>query len=422
MKKILFCFLMFYAFSVNALEAEVIYQNDIYSNRIDSNNKIHSGLLGYIFIDGEIAYCLDPYKIISNDYELNSNYKLKQEDLDYFSLVAYYGYNNANRNNIYYYMAAQSLIWERIIGNNNVFWTTKQYNDGEKINIDQYKKEIIDDINNFYLKPSFANKKEKIEYFSTANLYDKNHVIDNYIAKQDNVSIANNYLKITMDKLDFNEANIYKNINNGKQTKIYTGSGQTLATFGINLTNKTSVFLEPNKYRTRVYLQFHDSETNEIIRDIKFDTCDLDIKWFYTSKGYTSFDWIYEGTYNICNIDEYEDTSFTVSKDEFGENTFIDVNLKRKDKDMYSKDKEFIDNDINLDDSKIIDNVEETSTANLITELKKDEIIEEKTNDDLQKENLDIDVLPNTYDYNLYKYLLCIITIIGSISYKIKNK
>ena len=109
--------------------------------------------MAFMYMNDEIVYCLDPYMIVGNDYSIDINYHINNDDLEYFKLVAYYGYNKTNRNSIYYYMAAQALIWERILGGDKVFWTTEKYNEGEKINIDTYKNEIISNINNFNTLP-----------------------------------------------------------------------------------------------------------------------------------------------------------------------------------------------------------------------------------------------------------------------------
>ena len=64
-------------------------------------------------------------------------------------------------------MAAQELIWERIIGD-RVYWTTEK-NGQVEINITEYKDEIKKYVEQFYTKPFFDSTLVKEDYFKEVN-------------------------------------------------------------------------------------------------------------------------------------------------------------------------------------------------------------------------------------------------------------
>ena len=326
MKKIIFAVcIMMCAASVKALEPTLNYQKNIYSNRIGADNKIWSGQMAFIYMNNYIVYCIDPYLVVGNNYTHNSNYKIEKEDLEYYQVVAYYGYSN-KRNNIYYYMAAQELIWERMIGKGNVFWTTGQYNTGERIDIKKYKKEIESDINNFYNRPSFHNSEIFVDSFSTISVQDKNEVLKNYKVVNSNAKIENNTLKLKKTSPNPEEVVFERILNNGLPVKVYVSSGsQTLAQFGTNVTIKSKVILSLDNYITDTYLRFYNSETNEQIEPL---LCS-DEKYTKNDKDYKLGN-ISEGEYEIClndNLYKEKSLSFKIDKEDFKEKTYIDLYL-----------------------------------------------------------------------------------------------
>lgn len=398
MKKIIyFICIMLFGFSIKA-DPVVKYQEGIYSNRI--GDKLYSGQLGYIFIDDEIVYCLDPYKIISIGYNEDTNYlnNMDKENLKYFELVSYYGYNKTNRNNIYYYMAAQELIWERVIGSGNIFWTTGINNTGSRIDISKYKKEIIKDINNFNTSPSFENETKKYDYFVNTIFTDENKVLNNYeyiIEGNSIVTKGNNTISVKMLDHKKTKINLTRRIKTNNKTIIYTKSGnQTLGRFGIDLVKKSQFYVEPNEYKSNVLITFYDKETNEILRDVEFKLCPsnelLNINGKYSGK-------FSEGKYIICELEKYEitdDLFFEIKKEELQEYIKINFYLTELKKLIIITKKEV---------SKIIE----------IPEIKKEIPI-------VQSKNT-LEELPNTCDYQSIKYSIIFIVMLGSVLYKNKN-
>ena len=58
--------------NTKALVANVVYQPGIYANKMQGN-RTYYGQLGYVYIDGKIAYCLEPYKLVGTNYIVDSS-------------------------------------------------------------------------------------------------------------------------------------------------------------------------------------------------------------------------------------------------------------------------------------------------------------------------------------------------------------
>ena len=71
LKKIVILLLLFITNNIEAKEPIIQYIDNVYSNRISSDQVI-TGHFGYIYMDGQIAFCIEPFKIIGNNYEINN--------------------------------------------------------------------------------------------------------------------------------------------------------------------------------------------------------------------------------------------------------------------------------------------------------------------------------------------------------------
>ena len=395
MKKIIyFICIMLFGFSIKASPI-VDYQEGIYSNRI--GDKLYSGKMAFIFLNDNIVYCLDPFEIVGKTYYEDTNYlnNMNRDNLKYFELVAYYGYNKTNRNSIYYYMAAQELIWERIIGGGKIFWSTGENDTGSRIDVSGYKNEIINDINNFNTLPSFHNETVKYDYFVNKIFTDKNKVINNYnyeIKGNSIIKKGNNTLSIKMLDHSKTKIELFRTIKTNNNTIIYTGIGnQTLGSFGINMTKKSDFYIEPNPYKSNVKISFYDKETKELLRDVKFKLCTNEELENINGK-YIGV--LYEGKYSICELNnKYESESllFEIKKEDLIEYTNIDFYLTKKEiKKELSLGNTYVPNEI---------------------------LFEPKEN----KKEISIEELPSTYDYNFIKYSVIISILIGSVIYKVSK-
>lgn len=441
MKKfIYFLSIMMFAVSIKAISPEVNYQEGIYSNRI--GDKLYSGQMAFIFMNEHIVYCLEPFEIVGKTYYEDSDYlnRFDEATIEYFELVAYYGYNS-ERNSIYHYMAAQEIIWEKILGGDYVYWTTGINGTGDIINIDSYKNEIIDNVNAFYMKPSFEEKFYSLPFFEENLIYDENGIFNTYTeygyGGSNQIERIDSGFKITILEEGETTINYSKVLKTNNDTVVYTGKGnQPLASFGINKVKSGNLYIYGREYATRLSLIFYDNKTKERISDVDFNVKELDDNWGKENGVYNYGVAIDEGKYTI-EVNDYEivgNNYFIINKEDMKKNTIVEVYLEKHE----SKDETNIDEptDKDLDDDKS-DDKEITLPDDKEQEDKPpiDEEIYEEPNfndeSDIANKIQDINVskndkvfeeLPNTSNYNLFLYILLIINLfIGIILYE-KNR
>ena len=128
-------------------------------------------------VNDEIAYCIEPgVNLYSNSYTYTSDLSitnLSKETIDKLKLIAYYGFSYTpgyHREDLYY-MATQELIWNLITGRETYWVKTRDVN-GERINIDRYKEEVMNLVNTHYVLPSFDSKEYEMELGKTYTIND----------------------------------------------------------------------------------------------------------------------------------------------------------------------------------------------------------------------------------------------------------
>lgn len=295
-----------------AFTPEVAYLNDIYSNRIGPD-KTYSGQMGYIRIYGKLVYCYEPFKIVGKDGYYIDNYyfdRIDKDKLMYMQLVAHYSKNFIdNNNNWFYYMAAQELIWEQIIGSGTVYYTTGPNGSGNIINIDSYKNEINNYTTNFLKKPSFDGTTIKDNFFSTVILEDKNNVLQNYeIINNSKNQVWKNDNKLYIKILSSEESKI-KLVRklNGKGLNYYrSNTNQDLMLLDDDISYESDITIgASNEYTSSLVINFLDKKLNNLIdKNIEFKIVNLDnneeTEIFNTANGiYYSEQVFKEGKYKI---------------------------------------------------------------------------------------------------------------------------
>ena len=149
---------------------------------VGGNNKVHAALLkveripniyvatwggdkeplfgqyGIFEINGKVVYCVEPgVEIITDNYNGDAgwgNSPYNDTINDRIQLIGYYGYNYPGHGTLRYRMATQALIWEATRGQSVEFWT-QPFGNGDFINIDFERTEIMKLVNMHYTKPSF---------------------------------------------------------------------------------------------------------------------------------------------------------------------------------------------------------------------------------------------------------------------------
>ncbi len=160
-------------------------------------------LKSYSF-NNRLAFCIELGKSIpDNVYSYSTAYEslgYTKEQIEYISLIAYYGYGYPGRiDNYAYLMATQELIWEYLSGV-DVGWTNELSLDNPKlINNSKVKQVILDSVSKHYIKPSFIDDDYYYNLGEDININDDNNILSEYeIISSDglDISINNNTLVV----------------------------------------------------------------------------------------------------------------------------------------------------------------------------------------------------------------------------------
>lgn len=300
--------------NVSAITPKVIYMENIYSNRVLGEQKMN-GKLGYIYINGQIAFCIDPFRIIGNEYstqdELYSTLYTEEEKRQ-ISLIIHYG-AGTHPSNPYYYMATQELIW-RIKGEGDYYFTTSDSFEGERINVETYKEEILKKVSSHNLLPSFSDTTVIAQLYDDVYLRDENNVINYYQlsnSSKNKISKKENGLSIKF--LDENSTELVLNSKtvSGSSSHIYVGNGQNLLTASLDEEKTTVVHLKTEGVSYYLNIQFLENNQS-IFGKVKFKIYNCNTSQFiengkiYESNYFGDFhsDFKLElGTYEISYVE-----------------------------------------------------------------------------------------------------------------------
>lgn len=199
--------------------------------RSDNGTNYSSWKLENYYVDGNVAFCIEPGIPEGNPMQQGSwedtglSNNIKQRVL----LLAYYGYQYNGHQTQGYRAATQALIWETILGGNTrVTFNTERYGAGTPYNVDAERNVINSLVAQHYTKPSFNGTTVTAQVGTSVTLTDTNNVLSNYevfTSNNANVSINGNQLTITPTEignvtLQFVKKQIYS-----RSYLIYVGDG-----------------------------------------------------------------------------------------------------------------------------------------------------------------------------------------------------
>lgn len=220
-------------------------------------------------LDGKTAYCIEPgVNITTSDYEgaigwINSPYS--DEVNRKIQLYGYYGYNYPGHENLRYRAAAQSLIWEATGGQIIEFWT-ERYGNGNFINLNAERNEILRLASTHYEVPTFDSDTKDAVIGETTTFTDTKGILSNFdVVKSSDasVSINGNTLSVT--------PNVVGNITIVLKKKTYT-QDPTIIFVGKDATSqKMGMFGVDDPVLVRVKL-------NVVGGSLKINKKDLDTK------------------------------------------------------------------------------------------------------------------------------------------------
>lgn len=261
-------------------------------------------------LDGKTVYCIEPgVNITTSDYEgaigwINSPYS--DEVNRKIQLYGYYGYNYPGHENLRYRAAAQSLIWEATGGQIIEFWT-ERYGNGNFINLNAERNEILRLASTHYEVPTFDSDTKDAVIGETTTFTDTKGILSNFdVVKSSDasVSINGNTLSVT--------PNVVGNITVVLKKKTYT-QDPTIIFVGKDATSqKMGMFGVDDPVLVRVKL-------NVVGGSLKINKKDLDTKLSKPQGDATFKNAVYElldENYNFIT-DLIIDDSFGAKTDKF---------------------------------------------------------------------------------------------------------
>ena len=219
--KILLLSIVFFGFEIVKAETfvEVSYLSGEYISK-KKDGKIHYLTLQYLKdSNGNIVYCLEPYTKFAEGksyttYEGDiSGYKdLTEAQKRKISLIVYFGYGYASRTESKWYAVTQYLIWTTVTGDDGSVYFTDKLNGNKITKYEKGIKQVLDDVNNYDIKPSFV-KNYEVDYGTNLlieELSNTNYMVSSSDFKYDINSKGTNLLNIEQNgKITFNRLNNY---------------------------------------------------------------------------------------------------------------------------------------------------------------------------------------------------------------------
>ncbi len=179
----------------------------IWYERAKGDGSDHSSWkLENYFVDGNVAYCVEPGVSEGTDYVVGSweDLGISNSVKDRILLIAHYGYQYEGHQTLKYRAAAQAMIWEAIMGNGSwVTYNTERWSAGTNYDVSSERAEIENLIAHHYDKPSINGNSYTVQVGDSITLEDKNNTLSNYEVSASNganVSISGNKITITPTK------------------------------------------------------------------------------------------------------------------------------------------------------------------------------------------------------------------------------
>lgn len=216
---------------------------DTYYTRRGGDKPYTSAQYNTYVMDGKTVYCIEPgIDITVHDYAgnvgwINSPYS--DETNRRIQLYGYYGYDYPGHHTMRYRMAAQSLIWEETGGQIVEFWT-QRYGNGDFINLDYERNEILRLSSHHYDAPSFKNETKDAVIGQPVSFTDTTGILSEFEVYQSNnatSNINNNTLSITPNKVGDMSIILRKKTYTADTTTLFVGTdnkSQKMGFFGVD--------------------------------------------------------------------------------------------------------------------------------------------------------------------------------------------
>lgn len=233
--------------------------------RQDADGSFHSWYQENYYVDGQVAYCIEPGVPEGNPLNEASweATGLPNSIKERILLVGYYGYTYPGHQTMEYRTATQGMIWEAIIGNGyQTKFSTERWAKGSILDNSKERAEIERLIASHYTKPSFDAGVYKTQVGETVTLTDTNNVLSNYSISVSGAeySVDGNTLTIKPTKSGSIDLSMTKNMPYSSSYKLFVGDGKQNM-FVPGTTDPVIARIRLNTYTSTVKGNKIDSET-----------------------------------------------------------------------------------------------------------------------------------------------------------------
>ena len=231
------------------IQGAYFYLQDKNTGKIDTNH------VTKFFMNGEIAYCIEPMVDINGKiYNSTSDWNitnLSEDVIKYIERVGYFGYEYSGHNDDKYWLATQELIWNKVNSNVSVKFTTAPNGGGSLIDLSKEKNEILSLAENYDRVSSFAGQTIEGNIGDEISIVDENNVLTDFEISYDgkqSVTKSGNELKIKFNKITDNETVSFKKtkVNNQLSVIYYKDNSQKLASLKISYSPTFTLNLKGN--------------------------------------------------------------------------------------------------------------------------------------------------------------------------------
>lgn len=222
---LIFCSYKVEAYTATTTETGWIYERK--QNIEPGKHHASDKLLNY-FIDGEIAYCIEPnIHVGTNNYNMGSwaDTGLSDDIKERLILIGYYGYTYTGHQTLKYRIAAQVMIWETVMRDGYVKVSKDYWGRGQNLDISAERSEIENLIAHHHDRPSFNGEFHKTQKGKSIVLTDTNNVLSQFDVNVNgaDVSIDGNVLTITPTQNGTINVSLTKRMPYSTQYKLFVG-------------------------------------------------------------------------------------------------------------------------------------------------------------------------------------------------------
>ena len=190
------------------------------------DNQFGYDYLSYLYVGGEIVFCIEPMALFEDGIEYDENYA-KWDDLSESQRQAiweinYYGYSYPGHQTDKYYMATQLMIWEVL----DQWYTPYQLDGSTPIDVSSEVNEIKRLRSEPQGRPSFNNQTVKTGLNMPVTLTDTKGTLSNYNVRSGsgvNLSVSGNNLTVTLTSEDYDKTLTFSNKYDARDCHIIYG-------------------------------------------------------------------------------------------------------------------------------------------------------------------------------------------------------